>query len=303
MEIVGHQKQLHILSKSRESNKLAQAYLFSGPAQVGKFSVALDFASKITEGKNPESNPNLIIVRPEEAPAEENKKKVKSSKREIKIDQIREMQRKLSLSSGGKKYQVAIIDEAERLNKQAQNALLKTLEEPNDSSLIILVASSTQKILPTIISRCQKIKFGPVSPGEIEEWLEAAGILTTNTREKEKIIFWSLGRPGLIAQLAADKKALDYREETLAELKKLFTQNLAEKFLLLEEMSKDKEKAIKKLNLWIIVLRQTLLGKNLLALEPMRALQSLEAITASLAILRSTNSNTRLILENLLLKM
>jgi DNA polymerase III subunit delta' len=303
MEIIGHQKQLHILHKSIESHKLAQAYLFSGPQNVGKFSVALDFANKITEGKNPESNPNLVIIRPEEAVALENKKKPKSSKREIKIDQIRELQRKLSLFSGNKKYQIAIIDEAERLNKQAQNALLKTLEEPNDSSLIILVANNTQKLLPTIISRCQKIKFGPVSLVEIEKWLESGAFLMPNASEKEKIIFWSLGRPGLIFKLAADKNALDYREETLAELKKIFKQNLAENFLLLEEMSKDKEEVIRKLNLWIIVLRQTLLGQNLLALEPMRALKSLEAITASLAILRETNSNTRLILENLLLQM
>jgi DNA polymerase-3 subunit delta' len=305
MEVLGHQKQLNILNRSMEKNKLSQAYLFVGPSNVGKFLVAQNFAAKLVGGGKIENNPDIIIIKPEgsaekEAGSTEKKKKT-SSKREIKIDQIRELQKKLGLFSQGGKYRVAIIDEAERLNRQAQNGLLKTLEEPNDSSIIILVAKNTEKLLPTIISRCQKIKFGPVAGAEIEEWIKQKNISFSGRKEKERIIFWSLGRPGLILKMADDKTELDFREEALADFEKLLGRNVPEKFSLAEEMAKDRELAVKKMNLWLIILRQTLLGKDVLKISAGKSLEIAERIQKSLEIIQDTNSNTRLILENLFL--
>jgi len=309
MQIIGHQKQLNILNKSIERKRLAHAYLFLGPENVGKFTVALDLAEKLTGQSNQKINADLIIIRPGEDKNDgpEDKKPVKSGKtvsqkKEIKVEQIRELQRQFSFFSEDGKYKVAIIDEAEKLNKQAQNALLKTLEEPNDFSIIILVAKDDKKLLPTIISRCQKIKFGPLTETEIEDWAREKNIFFGKETEKDEIIFWSLGRPGLILQLIGDKNELEERRKIQVQLENMPSQNLTEKFSLAEEMSKEKETSRKALGFWIILLRQSLLKKNNLKISAAKALEIIKEIERSLEIMRDTNSNTRLVLENLFLK-
>jgi DNA polymerase-3 subunit delta' len=86
----------------------------------------------------------------------------------IKIDQVRELIYKLSLRPYSAKYKVALIDNAETMTQEAQNALLKVLEEPKSYTIIILVTSNTGKLLRTISSRAQKINFGPVYASDYE---------------------------------------------------------------------------------------------------------------------------------------
>ncbi len=307
MGIIGHKKNIALLERQISKNRLAQAYLFWGPENVGKFTLALDLAEKLTGQRNQKVNSEMIIIRPnEEKNGDPEKKSVSdkkiSSKKEIKVEQIRELQRKLSFFSEKGKYKVAIIDEAERMNKQAQNALLKTLEEPNDMSLIILTAQNDKKLLPTIISRCQKIKFGPLTKKEITEWADKENIFADKEKEKNEIIFWSLGRPGMILKLIRDPEELEKRKKAEEKLRNLLNQSLAERFLLMEEMSKGKEESRAELGFWVILLRQALLGENILNIPKAKILNIIAAIEKSLEIMRDTNSNTRLILENLALK-
>lgn len=306
MNIIGHQKQLNILNKSIEKNKLAQAYLFLGPENVGKFTIALKLAEKLTGESSQKINSNLIIIQPEINMEKENteskKTKNTSKKREVKIEQIRELQRKFSFFSGEGKYKIAIIDEADRLNKQAQNALLKTLEEPNDFSIVILVTKNEKKLLPTIISRCQKMKFGPLADEEIKKWSEKEKLFSGKEKEKDEIIFWSFGRPGLILKLSNDKEELEKRKKALSDLKNLTNQNLTEKFFLAEEMSKDRELSREELNFWTIILRQIFLKRIEIKIPAAKVPKLIEEINKSLEILKDTNANAKLILENLLLK-
>ena len=304
MDIIGHKKNIALLDRQISKNRLAHAYLFLGPENVGKFTVALDLAEKLTGRSSQKINSDLIIIRPEEESRDEldNKKKKATSKKEIKVEQIRELQRQMSFFSENGKYKVAIIDEAERLNKQAQNALLKTLEEPNDLSALILISKNEKKLLPTIISRCQKIKFGPLTDDEIEEWAKKENIFLGKEKEKKEIIFWSMGRPGLILKLVGDRSELEKRKIIQQKIENIFNQNLTERFSLAEDMSKDKEASRQELGLWIIFLRQLILKKNNLNIPASKTLQIIEKIEESLEIMRDTNSNTRLVLENLLLK-
>ncbi len=306
MQIVGHKKQLNILNKSVEKNKLAHAYLFLGPENVGKFMIAMSLAEKLTGKSGQRINSNLVVIRPEEEikfakGGAALSSKTASQKKEIKVEQIRELQRQFSFFPENGKYKVAIIDEAEKINKQAQNALLKTLEEPNAFSVIILVVKNDKKLLPTITSRCQKIKFNALSEIEIKKWAKKENIFHESSNEDE-IIFWSLGRPGLILKLINDENELAKRKKIRHRLENLINQTLTEKFFLAEEMSKEREMSCEELGFWIILLRQSLLKKNNLKISASKSLKIIEEIEKSLEILRDTNSNVRLILENLMLK-
>lgn len=283
---IGHQKIKDFFKKAISADKLAQAYLFSGPKSVGKFTLASDLANELTENKGGKINPDIIIV----APREEAK--------EIKVADIREMQRKLNLSSSGKKYKVAIIDEAEKMNLAAQNALLKTLEEPPAKTVLILVAQNPDQLLPTVVSRCQNKKFSLVSNTEIKK------ILPQDLNNREKILFWSLGCPGLVVKLADNSDEIDKREETLKELKNLFSQSITEKMALAENISRLPELA-EKMNWWLVALRNNLIFggfKSNPAVSKERNLRLMDKICAEIEIIQKTNSNARLVLENLFLE-
>ncbi len=292
MEIIGHQKILELLNKSIVRGTIAQAYLFSGLEHLGKFTVALDFAERLS-GANTGVNPDLIIIKPE---AMEKKGIIKKAPpRRIKIEQIRELEHKLSLTAAGGKYKAAIIDDADRLNKAAQNALLKTLEEPNEKIVLILVSRDNKKLLATLKSRCQRIKFSPVSREELEKNIPAG------EKDREAVIFWSLGRPGLMLDLIKNKSELEFRKNAAAELKILLNKSLAEKFALAEALGKDTREAAGKLNLWTVILRENLLGRDFSGRSQKKCFEIIEHIEKSLDLIKETNSSARLILENLFL--
>ena len=251
----------------------------------------MEFAKKLI-GQDSKINSDLIVI----APEIEEKKGV-TKKLDIKIETIRELQHKLSLTSSGGKYKAVIINDAERLNKTAQNALLKTLEEPNEKVVLILVAQDEKKMLPTIISRCQKIKFSMVSEMEI------ARIIPDTAENKEEILFWALGRPGLAIDLVNNAQELEFRKEALREFSGLCDKNIAEKFSLAEAWSKDMTALRKKLNLWTIILREAMLGKKSgIKMSAEKSFNLINGIAEALQIMSETNSNPRLILENLFLK-
>ncbi len=291
MNIVGHQKIINLLDRAITKNSVSHAHLFSGPESVGKFTVALDFAEKLI-GNIDSISSDLIIIKPE---IEINKGITK--KLDIKVETVRELLHKLSLTSVGGKYKVVIIDDADRLNRTAQNALLKTLEEPNEKVILILVCQDEKKLLPTIISRCQKMRFGLVKDLEIEK------IIPNSANNKKEMLFWSVGRPGIAVELINKPTELEWRQDTLREFDSLFSKNVSERFALAEAWSKDTSELHKKLKLWLIILRESMLGKNMGAkVSPEAALILIEAISESVKTIKETNSNARLILENLLLK-
>ena len=143
---------LILLRKAQANDRLAHAYLVTGPEGSGARDVGIGLAGILVgETAAPLKHPDVHIAEPE------------SKSRRITIDQVRELERELQMRSlrGGRK--VAIIFDADRLVEQAANAFLKTLEEPPRSSHIILVSSLPDQLLETILSRCIEvpIKKGP----------------------------------------------------------------------------------------------------------------------------------------------
>ncbi len=163
-EIIGHERPIKILRGALKGQSLAHAYLFQGEEGIGKRQVAfaLAMAANCPEAKSsnePEgcgqchscqsftakTHPDLILISPEGA--------------SIKIDQIRVLNQKISIKPLSAQYRFVIIDHVESLNQEAANALLKGLEEPPPQTLFILIASRTQALLATVLSRCQRIRF------------------------------------------------------------------------------------------------------------------------------------------------
>ncbi len=156
-------KQWQFLKKTAELGKTPHALLFYGRSACGKQALALEFIKLLNcEAKNFEArpcltcrscldieknaHPDLTIVEPQEG-------------KEIKIVQIRNLQNSLSLKAYSAPFKAAIIDQAHLLNQEAQSAFLKILEEPRGNSLFILVSEYPEMLLPTILSRVERLRF------------------------------------------------------------------------------------------------------------------------------------------------
>lgn len=289
MDIIGHQKIISNLEKCLAKGVLNHAYLFFGPAHVGKFSVARELAEKLV-GSAGIANGELLIIAPE---IEEIKGKVK--KKDIKIESVRDIQKHLARTSFFGGVKAVIIDEAERLTSGAQNALLKTLEEPPANSYIFLVSSDISKLLPTVRSRMEVKRFGLVADAEIEKMVPPYKV-------GSEVIFWAMGRPGLAKIMAEDSEELERRKEALAELKKIISSDVNLSLALAEELSKDEAALVDKIGWWDYVLR-TGYTKQFLHLDilPGKMLKFHQNLEKAIGDIRDTNASTRLILENLFL--
>jgi DNA polymerase-3 subunit delta' len=147
--LIGHQKQWDFLKTKFETDQLSHSYLFTGQEGIGKKTFAKEFSEFVGC-----KFPDLMIVQ------EQNERDPKfGDGGEIKISQIREVQNFLSYKSYNGGYKVVIVDGAEKMNQEAQSCFLKTLEEPKGKTLLFLISSKPDMLLPTILSRCQQIKF------------------------------------------------------------------------------------------------------------------------------------------------
>ena len=171
-ELIGNQKVKETLIKSIISNRISHSYIFLGTEGIGKALFAKEFAKAILclqEGTycdncksciefSSSNNPDYVYIEPEET--------------KIKIDQIRNMQLKVAEKPIISNKKVYIINDAETMTPEAQNCLLKTLEEPPEYVIIILIGSSENNFLTTIKSRCTKIYFDKISNEEIRNYIK-----------------------------------------------------------------------------------------------------------------------------------
>ncbi len=189
-EIIGHEKVLEFFTKVMANNQLSHAYCFVGQNGVGKKRVAEWLAAKIlgvTEEKL-KATPDYILV---ERLFDEKEGK---TKKDIIVEQIRDLRGILARSAflGGNK--VALIDQAELLNKEGANAFLKNLEEPTAKTTIFLLTDNEKELPETIRSRCQIIYFYPVPREKILAALLKKGVEKTRAEELSRL---SRGLPGL----------------------------------------------------------------------------------------------------------
>ena len=175
-EIIGHEKTKKQLEKTIQSGSIGHAYLFVGKSGIGKNLLAKEFAKSIMceDSKSLNYCNNCDTCFTFESGSDF--KVICPTKNVIKVDEIREFCSELFLLPTKSKRKVFIIDDAECMNEQAQNALLKVLEEPPLYATIILVTSNKEKLLNTIKSRVIEIQFDFLSDEEIRKILNMQGI-------------------------------------------------------------------------------------------------------------------------------
>jgi len=315
--IVGHHKQVATLKQAMEQDRLHHAYVFIGPEGVGKKTVALSVAKAVhcrdmtrdfcgrcasCAGIENHNHPDVRLVGP------------LPGKKEIGIEQVRTLERELNYRAFSNGKKIAIIDPAPLMNFSAQNALLKTLEEPPEGSVLILISHSAGGLLPTLLSRCLRLSFAPLHASAVVEYL-------ISRRDLE---------PGQAKLLAASSmgslgKALDPDTEQLAREREGWVAGLAALAkddrrgwtTLADDLSKDRERTLRFLD-WLAGWYRDILiyraGENVQEICNLDAMEGLKSQAESsplekIHLLRSRalltaarirrNVNRRMALENL----
>ena len=237
-DIIGQERAIEILRGCIKRNRVAHAYIFAGDEGIGKKLTAINFAKALNcqnhrealgvrgEGINTNSlyalrltpheidccdgcsscikinksiHPDFFFIAPENG--------------EIKVDVIRELQESISYKAFESPWKLVIIDGAETLNQSAANAFLKTLEEPPEQTILILISSMSGLIPKTILSRCQRVNFSPLPFDKIGRLLENK----FNAGETMLISMLSGGRPGW----ALSNNLIEKRDKLFNEFKSL----------------------------------------------------------------------------------
>ncbi len=293
--VIGHKKQTDFLKKSASLDKLSHAYLFSGQEKLGKRTAALEWAYDLLkiENKPEQSHPDLILV--------------SAPEKEIKIEQIKNLIWQLSLKPYSAPLKVAIIDDAHLMNQDAQNALLKTLEEPQDHTLLILISEYPLALLPTIISRCQRINFYQVAKSEMEKWLQGSKV---PPEEAKQIIGIAVGQPGIAKEFMDNPEKLKDYLSKIKEIDKVASSDLNLRFQYAKDLSSSPELA-ESLDVWLSHFRNVLIGIAMSgSMDPVESagqpsLKKLKSVVKNIQkikyLISATNVNARLALETLML--
>ncbi len=166
-KIIGNEKVKDFLKLAINSKNISHSYMFIGKRGVGKKLLAKEFAKVIMCNKDGQDNCNSCIKF--EANSNPDYTEIEPDEKTLKIDVIRKIQEKITEKPIVSNKKVYIIDEADTMTEESQNCLLKTLEEPPEYAVIILIVSNENKMLPTIKSRCVTVKFDILSNEEIKQ--------------------------------------------------------------------------------------------------------------------------------------
>lgn len=283
--MVGHQKQWDFLKRKFEQGQISHAYLFAGDGRIGKKFFTVELTKLINcKGEQPPCQ-KCFSCRAIEKGSFPDFKLItkKEDKNEIEILQIREVQNFLSYKAYYGSFKIVAIDDAEKMNKEAQSCFLKTLEEPKGKTILFLISSKPDLLLETIVSRCQTLKF--FRPKDLP--------LNREKLEKEQKIFKELS--GVMGSTFSDKfkyvKSIDFERQDPLEILEVIQKYLRYLMLLKTGAGVGKSE------------ESFFSGSNILQNYPVSKVK--KAITLSEEINNTmlfTNANPKLALEILLME-
>lgn len=317
-EIAGHDRVLETLRRSLRCGKLPHAYIFEGSPGTGRRKTALALVQamfctvgledacgecpscrKVINGNH--GDIHFVEPLPE--------------KKDISIEQLRELQRELSLRPYEAVRKVCLMEPAERMNRFSANSFLKTLEEPPGNALLILLTENADMLLPTIRSRCQLIRFAPLSADTILTLLVKRGMDSATAA-----LTAPMAQGSMMRALELDNEALvERRELLLKHLENLRPDRISTIFDASEQLSGNRDENLEMLDLMlsfvrdmihILVGRKDITNKNMyeqLALLAKRAsLEKTLALADDISATRRciyNNANAKLALDILFMKM
>jgi DNA polymerase-3 subunit delta' len=315
--LYGHDWAVEHLRRGLRNGRVRHAYLFTGAERIGKTTMALLFAMTLNctsiardESGSPldprpcgecsscrrmvsGNHPDLIWAARESGSAW------------LKIEEVRAAAKQLALKPFEARYRIAIFPEFDRAQPRAQDALLKTLEEPPPRALLLLVTAAPEAILPTISSRSQVVRLRPLAVEEVRLALLERG---ADAPQAALLARLSAGRIGWALEALAQPDLLAQRAEALDILERLLALGRAGRFALAEGLSKDKPALAALLELWQSYWRDLLLmgsgadlGAAVVNIDRESALRQLASRlprSAALAALQATQAMLRLLLTN-----
>ncbi len=270
---IGHTKAVNILQRALAGGRLSHAYLLVGPRHIGKMTLALDLAragnclGETTPCSECDQcdrtargvHADVRLVGLEKSPSGGGRTRVN-----VGIDQVREVQREASLKPYEGRCRTFIFEDATRLSAEAANALLKTLEEPPDQTLLLLLATDKQALPLTVVSRCQTLELRPAAPSLIANHL--VDYLGVDADKADEIARLSDGRPGWAVRAAQNPEMLQQVAERLDSVEQVGAANIEERFeyaaSLASVFGRDREAAREELTVWLEWWRDLLLTRE-----------------------------------------
>ena len=321
--IIGHDWAVHFLRCGLLNGRTRHAYLIAGASSLGKMTLAQTFAMTLNcehediiqrpchqcqSCKSSRSSNNPDLIRPQA-----------DDSSPLKIDAIRSVTRLLALKPYAARYRIAVFNDFDLVAPQAQDALLKTLEEPPSYAVLILLAQAADRILPTIRSRAQIIPLRPLPLQLVKEHLMSRG---SDENRADVIARLSSGRIGWAVAALEDDDVLNFRQDMLDRLRDILAGSRLERIKMAEQISRqvgqDKFRLRDILEIWQTYWRDVLLESYDSPVKPCNSdrkdeIRSLamrinaagagRAMNATRRTLKSltTNANLRLALDVLFL--
>ncbi len=324
--IIDQKRPIRILTTCLRDGNIPHALLFTGISGIGKRTTARLFSEAcnceaLTSGVSRKRLDGILCCRCRSC------RKIKSGNHPdiihikpsgniIKIAQIRDLLHTLSMKPYEAKMRVVTISEAQNLNLEAANALLKVLEEPPEQTIIILTALNTANLLPTIVSRCQEIRFGPISRKNLMKLLhDERGTETEAAR-----IIAAMANGSISKALAmSDDQWINQRNWLIHELETLGSRSIRGVMAFAEKLSSKKDKLPDALEVILTWLRDLWMVRmdpeKIVNLDRIDGIQSNSGRVPSSSLLSKitavqraqkelqTHTNLRLMLENLMLQL
>jgi DNA polymerase-3 subunit delta' len=272
--LIGHEWAVDMLKKHVANGATRHAYLFAGPPGLGRRTLALRFAQALNCQTPVEpgipcggtcrdcrqiaamQHADLSVIEPTIKDPDNSKGLIPAPNGEIRIQQIRELQKTINLKPYQSRYRVLIFLRFHQASVEASNALLKTLEEAPSYAVLILTADNPEQLLPTIVSRCEVLRLRSVGIAEVQRALEGRGVESSRAKQIAHI---SGGRFGYALQLIENGALLDKREERLNDLQSLISASRVEKFVYADKLSRDKDAMRQAILIWLSYWRDVML--------------------------------------------
>jgi DNA polymerase-3 subunit delta' len=259
--IRGHDWAVNLLRGHLSSGDVRHAYLFTGPPGVGRRTLAVQFAQALNCLNPPavgEFCGQCRICR-QTAALQHSDLSILQAEKEggvLKVEQVREAQHALSLTPYEARYRVALLLRFQEANPNAQNALLKTLEEAPQQVILLLTADSAESLLPTIVSRCEVLRLRPMPLDGLQQELESRQMTPADAR---LLAHLSAGRLGYALRLKDDVGQLEQRRAFIEDLMNMLGANIRERFTYAEAIARDREAVRQAYQVWLSFWRDLML--------------------------------------------